>query len=139
MNKNDKLLVHFANYAVVISGVIYGILKYFFKVESNYGLMTHPLQPTFQHAHVLIAPLFVYSLGHIMKSHILQKLNLFQTPKKKSGLSLTILAVPMILSGYLLQVEITFKPIWLWSHIVISVLWIPVYLLHHIERVAKNP
>jgi hypothetical protein len=134
--------MHISNYLIVLTGIGYGVLKYFMKVDSQYGLLPNPNQKFFLYAHILVAPIFIFGIGCIWNSHIQVKRQLKQTPKKITGKSLFYLVFIMIASGYLIQTQVELKNIWIWVHIVISVIWIPLYLVHHfkpiIKPVAKN-
>ncbi|MFT5124003.1 MAG: hypothetical protein ACI9TH_000119 [Kiritimatiellia bacterium] len=132
MTPLENRLMHLANLLVGGTGLVYGVLKFFFMREGEYGPEMHVAQPAWQHAHVLAAPLLVILLGMFWKSHIQPYWQRGLKEGRRTGLGMVALAVPMIASGYLLQVAESgaWRSIWMWVHIGVSLLWILFYLGH---------
>jgi len=134
---NNKLYTfsHIITYLTVIHGSIYGIYKYFLKVETEYGLRPHALQGIWQGAHIFLSPLLIFIFGMLFKDHII-KMYTSAKRKRKSGIGLVALMVIMILSGYLIQIVYAQEPKVLiaYIHIAISVFFSFIYLVHHILK-----
>jgi len=95
-------------------------------------LDNHPLQPVTLHAHVIVAPLWMFAFGVLWQSHILPKLRSKGRVRRRTGIALMALTVPMAISGYLLQtsVEESWREVWIVVHVGGSVAWIIAFLVH---------
>jgi len=136
MNKNKLYtFTHYITYLTVIHGSIYGIYKYFLKVESEYGLRPHQMQGVWQGVHIFLSPLLIFIFGILFKEHIV-KMYKSATRKRKTGLSLVFLMIAMILSGYLIQIIYAKEPKVLiaYIHIAVSFLFGFFYLIHHLLK-----
>ena len=67
-------------------------------------MVGHPWQPLMLDLHVLVSPFLVLILGIAFSSHILSKIRSNFPANRLSGWSMVICFLPMVLSGYLLQV-----------------------------------
>ncbi len=85
------------------SGVLYGILKYFLAGSDPDSRLGHPWQPAVLAVHVLAAPVAVFGFGLLFRRHILARFSAGPGPKRLTGTVLTMLAIPLALSGYALQ------------------------------------
>ncbi|MGH9364854.1 MAG: hypothetical protein ACRD1B_06260, partial [Thermoanaerobaculia bacterium] len=63
----------------------------------------HPWQPAVLAAHVLAAPVAVFGLGLLFRRHALARLSEGEPARRPTGIAMTLLAIPLALSGYLLQ------------------------------------
>ncbi len=80
-------------------------MKQFMTSDDPFSVVHHPWQPQMLAAHVLAAPLLVFALGLIARGHILERFR--EGPRNgtgRSGVTATLIVLPMIASGYLLQV-----------------------------------
>jgi hypothetical protein len=98
------LLNHLAVAAVGLSGLAYGIMKYFLTGSDPDSRVGHPWQQPMLKLHVLSAPLLVFALGLIFSAHAVQKLRSGEDPGRTSGSGLLALATPLVLSGPLIQI-----------------------------------
>jgi len=136
VNEGQKWFQHVANITVGGTGLIYGWMLYFAEAaeEDPFSIATvnHPWQPQVHNLHVLFAPLLVFAIGILWPSHIWQRIRSGFAVRRRVGLMLATLAVPMIASGYLLQTSVdeTWRDVWVWTHVATSVLWIVAYLWH---------
>lgn len=139
MSKLEAWVVHLANLAVGLTGLIYGWMLYLVESYDEFALVNHPLQPDLQGAHVLLAPLLVFAVGLIWSNHVWDKVTEGEREGRITGWTLILLLLPMILSGYLLQV--TGSPdwhgIWQWVHGVSSSLWIAATLIHQVQAIRS--
>ena len=132
MSRFEAACFHVANLLVALTGLVYGWMKYFAHSDDPYAIVNHPLQPWFQHAHVLVAPLLVFSGGAMIHGHATAKARHGERARKTSGWALLALLAPLVFSGYLLQTaaDETWRNVWLWVHLVTSGLWLASSLAH---------
>jgi uncharacterized membrane protein len=135
MRKSDRKLTHFSNYLVSIVGIAYWLVKTFATRQTEFGPMSHPIQPYFQYAHILTVPLLVFTIGVIFHTHIYLKIKNDDHANWVSGYSLIITFIIMTMSGYFLQTAIigANRKICIWVHLVSSAIWVLAYLFHHIK------
>ena len=112
----QKFLLTAATVLVALTGIVYAVFKYlgdslatrwpslFSGADDPFSAVHHPLEPWSLDLHVLAAPVLVFAFGWIFKDHILAKLSAAGVPARRSGVLGVILFVPMVVSGYLLQV-----------------------------------
>ena len=134
MSNSERKFILVTIYASVLSGVIYGILKFFFKVQGPYGEMANPWQSDLQHIHIIVSPFVLFAIGLMWKNHIWLRITTGFKKLRKTGLMLTFLLFVMVLSGYFYQSstnENSLK-IWQWTHIISSSLWTLLFAFHHI-------
>ena len=134
MSRYELWLVHTSNLAVGGTGVIYALMLYALESEDEFSVVNHPLQPQMQHLHVLLAPLFVFAVGLIWRRHIWSHWKKGVRRGRRSGVSLLLLLLPMILSGYLLQVSVDprWRQAWEIVHVATSCIWILAFLGHFV-------
>jgi hypothetical protein len=88
---------------VGLSGIVYGVLKYFMGSADPDSRVAHPWQPSVLALHLLAAPVAVFGLGLLFRRHALANLSSGEGERRRTGLAMTLLAIPLVLSGYLLQ------------------------------------
>ncbi len=79
-------------------------MKYFLSPADPDSPMNHPWQPGFLKAHVLAAPFLVFGLGLIFRRHAMARLESGERVGRPTGRLLVMLTIPMVVSGYLVQV-----------------------------------
>ena len=133
MTRFEAWLVHAAYLLVGGTGLVYAWFRYFAPPADEFSAV-HPWQGAAQHAHVLAAPLLVFALGLVWRSHVWAGFRLGSPGRRRSGLTLLALAAPMIASGYLLQiaVEPDWRRLWIVVHVVASAIWLAGTLAHQI-------
>lgn len=132
MRRADKLLTYAAVATVGGSGVVYAWLLYFGETEDEFGPVQHAWTPDLQAAHVVTAPLFAFALGLIWRYHVVQKLRSGAPQRRRTGLVVATQSLPMIATGYLLQVSVdeTWRALWTWSHVGTSLLFLAGFAAH---------
>ena len=141
MSRFEALFVHLATVLVGGTGLIYAWMRYFAEPQDPWSPIRHPWQPTLQHLHVLLAPLLVFALGFLWRQHVWPGLSLGMRERRRSGLALTAVAVPMAASGYLLQTatDETWRKVWIAIHLATSLLWLLAYAAHQLQpRLARR-
>jgi len=114
------------------SGIVYGVMKYFLAGTNPDSRLGHPWQPAVLAAHVLAAPVAVFGLGLLWRSHALNRLQLGEREGRRSGLTILRVAPPLVFSGYLVQV-LTGDPLRKatgWLHAVLGVAFTLAFVLH---------
>jgi hypothetical protein len=123
------------------SGVLYGIFKYFVASPDPDSRVGHPWQPVLLAIHVIAAPVAVFGLGLLFRRHALSHLATGTRERRRTGTVMTLLAIPLAMSGYVVQV-LTGESArrWTgWAHAALGLLWIVGYALHPLaSRVPEN-
>jgi hypothetical protein len=105
IRRGERILLWLSTILTAGSGGLYAWMKYLMKPEDPLSVVNHPWQPGLLAAHVLAAPLLLFGIGLITREHILGR---FQDPRARkrrlSGTAVAAAVVPMVVSGYLLQV-----------------------------------
>ena len=132
MKRWETWLLHTANLLVGVSGLLYGWMRYLLRPVDEFSIVNHPLQPCVQHVHILVAPLLVLAFGHLAYHHAYLYWRSPIREGRRSGLILVSVALPMILSGYLVQVSVdeVGRLVWVWVHGLASLAWLGFYLAH---------
>ena len=132
MSSFDRYLLYLANALVGGTGLVYAWMIYFLEPEGEFAIVNHPWQPHLQHLHIVLAPLLVFAIGHLWYQHAWLFLKSGVQPGRKSGISLLAMALPMVLSGYLIQVVMddSWRSAWVIVHLATSALWLLAFLAH---------
>jgi hypothetical protein len=138
VRKVEARITHLAVLLAAASGFVYGALLYFGETEDDFGPVAHPWGPTLQALHVVVVPLFVFALGMLWQHHIVHKLRSGAKARRTTGLILLSQAIPMIATGYLLQVAVddVWRDTWIWAHVITSTLFSLVFVVHLLVRVG---
>ncbi len=88
----------------MLTGGVYGWFRYFGQRAGDFGPEPSAWQGTWQHLHVLAAPLLLFMLGITVRGHLMMKLRAGGREGRRTGLGLGLLIMPMVLSGYGIQV-----------------------------------
>ncbi|GBD31631.1 MAG: hypothetical protein KatS3mg081_1342 [Gemmatimonadales bacterium] len=125
MTKFERWSVWSTSGATIVSGAVYLWMKYFMTSADPYAVINHPLQPLVLKIHILVSPLLVFALGLIALKHVAEHLRRKVRAGRRSGLLLAGSAVPMVVSGYLIQVltDQTWLKIAALTHIVTGTLF----------------
>lgn len=133
MSRIEKGLVHASSWLVAGTGLVYGWMKYFVRNDDPFSAVNHPWQPAALAWHVLVAPLLVFAVGMIAQEHILSRVReAARTRGRTVGAVAAAVVVPMVLSGYGLQVvtDERLRPLLVWVHLGTGVLFCLAYLGH---------
>ena len=132
MTMPERWSLHASALAVGGTGLAYGWLKYFHQRAGEFGAEPWPAQGWSQHAHVLTAPVLVFTLGLLVRGHVLPAVRAGGTAGRRSGLLMAAILAPMILSGYAIQVclEPGARAAMAWVHGPFSLLFLVAYGVH---------
>lgn len=132
MSRAQILFLHLATVLVTVTGGVFAWFKYFVESSDPFAVVNHPLQPTALSAHVLVSPLAVFAFGWIASNHIFPGVANRYAPKRASGLWSLAMIVPMVVSGYLIQVSTgeTARRAMEIAHWISSGLFVVAYIVH---------
>ncbi len=128
--------IHLAALLVGGTGLVYGWMRYCLEPADELALVHHPLEPRFQHLHVLFAPLLVFACAAIWNEHVWQRVRSGHRPRRATGLVLFTLFFPMVLSGAWVQIaagELA-RELATWLHAGSGTAWCAAYLVHLLAR-----
>ncbi len=141
MTALERWSLHLSSLLTGATGLLYGWLRYYGQRAGEFGLEAHPLQATLQHLHVLAAPLLVFTLGMLVRGHVLPMWRNNRPGGRASGLVLALILGPMVLSGYAVQVAVEprWRLVFSWIHGVLGLLFLAGYGFHLLapSKVAK--
>jgi hypothetical protein len=134
LSRWEALFLHLSTLLVGGTGLVYAWMIYLVKPSDPYALVNHPWQPQVQHLHILTAPLLVFAAGLIWRRHVWAGWKRGIPDRQRSGVSLALTLLPMVLSGSLIQtaVEERWRHIWVIVHLAAAALWLLGYLVHQV-------
>ncbi len=105
MSLLERILLNASTLVVTATGLVYLWMKYAMTGHDPFSAYHHPWQPHALALHLLAGPFLVFALGLIAREHIVGRL-LEDRPHRSrpSGIAAMLLAAPMIVSGYLIQI-----------------------------------
>ena len=138
MTPNEARFSHIANIFVGGTGLIWLWMRYLLEPEDEFALINHPWEPMTEKIHLITAPLLVFAIGIIWRTHVINKIEQRSSLRRKSGSILCGLFFPMTISAYCLQTaqDEFARNFWLVTHLATGVLWIGFYLGHQLLKKA---
>lgn len=132
MKRWEICLGHLSVAAVGVTGVVYGVMKYFLVGGNPDSPLGSPWQPAVLKAHILAAPVAVFALALIFRAHAIVRLRNGEPTGRGSGIGLVATAAPLVFSGYLVQVFVGGDARrWCgWIHAGIGVAFVAAYFGH---------
>jgi hypothetical protein len=94
---------HAALAAVSLTGVAYGLVKYFFAGADADSRVGSPWQPLLLKAHILVAPFVILGVGLLLRRHALARIASGEVNGRRSGVAMLWIFAPLALTGYLIQ------------------------------------
>jgi len=131
---------HAALVAVSLSGLAYGVFKYFVPGSDPDSRIGHPWQPVMLKAHILVAPLAVFAIGLLFRRHALARIQSGEPIGRRSGVLMFWLLLPLTASGYLVQVFVETTPVRAaaWSHAGLGVAFLLGYAFHPKRKASSD-
>ena len=136
MKRWEAWINHAAWTLTALTGIAYGVLKYFVSGSDPNSRLPHPMAGPVLAAHVLAAPAAVFALGLIFRRHAIAKLGSDKRERRETGSVLLYLGIPLIVSGYVVQV-LTGDAArrWTgWVHAGLGLVYALGYLMHPLMR-----
>ena len=135
MKPFERWGIHVGFLIAALTGLLYGWFRYFGQVQGEFGLEPHRFQGLWQHLHVLASPLLLFALGMVVRGHLYGKLKHGVKDGRSSGLLLAWLILPMVLSGYGVQVATNtfWRSALAWVHGSASIAFVVLYAAHLIR------
>ncbi len=131
---------HAALAAVSLTGLAYGVARYFLHNPDPDSRLGHPWQPGLAKAHILVAPLAIFGIGLLLRRHALARIRNGESNGRRTGVSMLWLVLPLVFSGYLVQVLVGWGAVrWTgWSHAALGVVFLLAYAFHPKRRAATD-
>ncbi len=131
---------HAALAAVSLTGLAYGVARYFLHNPDPESRLGHPWQPGFEKAHILVAPLAVFGIGLLLRRHALARIRSGELNGRRTGVTMLWVALPLALSGYLVQVFTGAAATrWTgWSHAALGAAFVLAYAFHPKRRADSD-
>jgi hypothetical protein len=107
MSPFERWSVWLTTTATLVTGVAYWWMKEMVTASDPWAVINHPLQPWALKAHILVAPLLVFSVGLITTRHVWRHFRAGVGQGRTSGLVAAASFILMVASGYALQVFTT--------------------------------
>ena len=104
MTRFERWSVWSSAIATGLTGLGFFWAKYLVESSDPWALVNHPLEPWLLKIHILVAPVFVFAVGLITIRHVLMHIRARIRRGRLSGLAMVWLMIPMVGSGYLIQV-----------------------------------
>ncbi|HSN56366.1 MAG TPA: hypothetical protein VLT32_16990 [Candidatus Sulfomarinibacteraceae bacterium] len=139
MSRGEAILLHLSNAAVVATGLLLAVMAYLMEPAEEWSVVNHPWQPHVQHLHVLVAPWLVFAVGVIWVSHLVSRLGKGGRGRT-TGLALVVGFVPMVVSGYAIQVAVGEggRTVSVSVHLIASAIWVGAFVLHLVRRLIER-
>ena len=136
MTPREARLNHLANFLVGGTGVLWIWMRYFMEPLDEFAVINHPLEPSIAALHLITAPLLVFAVGLIWRIHAWEKYRSKSPIRRRTGILLYTLFIPLVASGYFLQIveEEVSRSLWLATHLITGGAWILVYVGHQLLR-----
>lgn len=104
MSPFQKWSVWITSALTAATGVAYFVTKYLFAPDGGYAVVGHPWQPYFLKAHIVVSPLLIFALGLVAVDHVWDHVVSGVRLSRRTALVTVASVVPMIATGYLIQV-----------------------------------
>jgi hypothetical protein len=100
--------------------------------DDPWAVINHPLQPVFLKTHVVATPFLVFALGLIATRHIWKHYKVRIARGRRSGIFTLLTTLPMVLTGYLIQVvtHVGVLRLLAFAHIALGLLFTLKLILH---------
>lgn len=139
MNPLERWSLHLSAAGMALTGLLYGWLKYFHQRAGEFGPEPYRLQGWSQHAHVFLGPVLVFTLGVMVRGHVVPSLRSGTRRGRRSGLGVAAVLAPMVMAGYGMQICV--DPAWrtalAWVHGPSSLLFLAAYGFHLLGRARR--
>jgi len=105
VSRFERLLLDLSIGLSTLTGLVYFAMKEWMRPRDPFSILGHPWQPHVLALHVLAGPVVIFALGLIAREHIFERIVAGRPlTGRKTGLFIAGLALPMVGSGYALQI-----------------------------------
>ena len=104
MSRVERWTVWISAVATGLTGLGFMWAKYLVTPTEPWAVINHPLEPWLLKVHIVVAPVFVFAVGLIVTRHVVPHIRDKVDRGRRSGLAMVWMLVPMVASGYLIQV-----------------------------------
>lgn len=104
MTRFERWSVWLTTAGTLGTGVAYWWMKEMLTPSEPWAVINHPLQPWMLKAHILLAPLLVFSVGLITTRHVWRHYRNGVEKGRRSGLGAALGFGALVLTGYAIQV-----------------------------------
>lgn len=125
MTPFERRSVWLTTAGTLVTGVVYWWMKEMVTPAEPWAVVNHPLQPWLLKAHILIAPLQVFSVGLITSRHIWRHFRSGVRKGRRSGLVAAVTFLAVVGTGYALQVvtaELLIRTL-AWAHLGLGIVY----------------
>ena len=140
MKRSHKWPLICSSLVTGVTGFVYFWMKHFLVPADPFAVVGHPLEPWMLKVHILASPVLLFMLGLITIDHIWRNYRCLVPAGRRSGIHATWVIVPMVATGYLIQVVTTAW--WLsalgWTHLGAGV-WYLVSVVAHQQVFRRGP
>ena len=140
MTRTQAWALYIANALAGGTGIVYGVMRYALRSDDPFAVVNHPWQPHAQHLHVLLSPALVLVLGLLLIAHGWPYWRAGAREGRWSGLLLGLTGLPMVFSGYLIQVTVSpsWRTAWITLHLLASALWVLALAAHALTHLHRR-
>ena len=140
MSRAQAWCVYLSALVVGGTGLVYGWMRYLLEPADELSVVNHPLEPDFQHLHILFAPFLVFACGLVWSAHVWARVQSGYPRHRRTGLALFALFFPMVFSGVWVQVAETesARDLAAWTHAVSGTLWCLVFVVHALAQALRR-
>lgn len=144
MHPVERRLLTASNALVGLTGLGYAAVRYLLTPEDPFAA-SHPAEPFWRDAHIVSAPLLALAIGHFAWHHGVAYWRDGAREGRASGAIMLGTALPMIVSGALIQTakEDAWRLAWVAVHLVTSAMWLAAcathIIIHRRARRAGRP
>lgn len=140
MRPFERILLWSSLVATVVTGTVYGVMKYLMTSDDPYAVVNHPLQPLMLKLHIVTVPFMVFAVGLVFTQHIYQRWRSGRSTGRGSGVLMVLTFAPMVISGYLIQ-AITWDSALFWTvavHLTASAVYCSMFVAHRVATIAAK-
>ena len=130
----EKILFNAGIVVVSGTGIVLFYMKYCMSPMDEYAVINHPWQPLILKLHIIFSPLLLLQLGYLLAIHAIPFLKKKIKAALKTGFFIIVFILPMVISGY--GIQVVNDDFWLSVmsilHISFSFIFLVLYLLHYL-------
>ncbi len=134
MSPIERFATNLSTFVVGLSGGVYAVMKYLMISDDPFSVVNHPWQPWVLDLHVLAGPAMIFAIGWIARDHILSKTRNRNGSGagRGTGLLAVVCLLPMISTGYLIQVftNETARAACVWIHLATGTVYFVLFVAH---------